>query len=168
MRTERGYPLDLITQHLLVTSSKPMETGRQEGEWKRPKSEEVLTKVTGILMTLFQCRFEGSSILHLVSSKPFPAIALAQLVPKRSLQAHCGLSNLQILWGWYLDSLLYFRHGSGFSHTTKVQGKRLSFLDSPSGLVKPQACPRKVRVLSVKGVNSTCGPASPVSLPSPS
>lgn len=85
MMTERGYPLDLITQQLLVTLSKPMGTEWQAGEWKRPKSEQVLTQVTGILMTLCYYRFEGSSVLHLLSSKPFTAIALVHFVPKLSL-----------------------------------------------------------------------------------
>ena len=78
------------------------------------------------------------------------------------------LSNLGILWGRYVESLLHFSLGSGFSHTTMVQGKLLSFLDTLSGIVKQQACPGKVRIPFVKAVNTTCSPENLLSLSFPS
>ena len=75
---------------------------------------------------------------------------------------------MEILCGRYFDSLLHLSHGSGFSHTTKVWGRLLSFPGTLSGLMKQQACPREVRILFVKAVNATCSPENPLSLPSPS
>lgn len=76
MRTEGGCPLSLTTGQLLVILSKPVEMEWQEGEWKRPKSEQVSMEVTGILMTLFYYRVKGSYFLHLLSCKLFKALVL--------------------------------------------------------------------------------------------
>lgn len=83
MGTERGCPVDLATWPLLVILTKPMETEWQ-GEWNRPKSTQVLTKFTGILMTSFYYSLEGSYFLHLLSCKSLREIVLVQLAPKLS------------------------------------------------------------------------------------
>lgn len=76
-------------------------------------------KVTGILMALFYYKFEKSYVLSLLSCISFKAIVLVQLAPSWADRP----TVVWVTWKSYrigLLTLLYFSHGSGFSHTTEV------------------------------------------------
>lgn len=94
-------------------------SGNSDTEWTRPKSERVLIKVTGILITLFYYKFERSYVLPLLSCISFKAIVLVRLAPSWADRP----TVVWVTWKSYkvsLLTLLYFSHGSGFSHTTEV------------------------------------------------